>query len=83
MTRLNNKISLEKERELINKLYHYLEHDHDADLIENDIEYDYLTCNTGRDKKDYFWYLDENNSVAIDMDGNIIDEEKNIEKLFY
>ena len=72
MNRLNKDISTEKEMELINKLYDYM--GHDVENLDNDTEHDYLTCNSGINGKDYFWYLDESTSVAIDMDGNIIDE---------
>ena len=72
MTRLNADVSEEKERELINKLYDYM--GHDIESLDNDAEHDYLTCNSGSNGKDYFWYMDEVKSVAIDMDGNIIDE---------
>ena len=61
MTRLNADVSEEKERELINKLYDYM--GHDIESLDNDTEHDYLTCNNGNGK-DYFWYLDESNSVA-------------------
>ena len=77
--RLNKDIAELKERELINKLYDYM--GHDIDSLDNDTEHDYLTCNSGHDGKDYFWYLDESKSVAIDMDGNIIDESNNDETL--
>ena len=83
MTRLNANVSEEKERELINKLYGYM--GHDMERLDNDIEHDYLTCNTGHNNKDYFWYLDEVESVAIDMDGNIIDEsyDETLEGILY
>ena len=72
MIRLNVNVSEGKERELINKLYGYM--GHDMENLDNDTEHDYLTCNAGSNGKDYFWYMDETKSVAIDMDGNIIDE---------
>lgn len=72
MIKLNANVSEEKERELINKLYDYM--GHDIESLDNDTEHDYLTCNTGYNGKDYFWYMDESKSVAIDMVGNIIDE---------
>ena len=79
MTRLNANVSEEKERELINKLYDYM--GHDIESLDNDTEHDYLTCNGGSNGKDYFWYLDEAKSVAIDMDGNVIDESNDDETL--
>ena len=79
MKRLNKDVSVEKEMELLNKLYDYMEHD--IESFDNDTEHDYLTCNTGYNNKDYFWYLDEVKSVAIDMDGNIIDESNDDETL--
>lgn len=72
MKRVNEDVSIEKERELISKLYEHM--CHDTDGVENDIKYNYLTCNRGTDGRDYFWYLDESKNVAIDMDGNIYDE---------
>ena len=79
MTRLNANVSEEKERELINKLYDYM--GHDIESLDNDTEHDYLTCNSGSNGKDYFWYMDESKSVAIDMVGNIIDESNRGETL--
>ena len=79
MKRLNKDISAEKEMELLNKLYDYM--GHDIKSLGNDTEHDYLTCNWGYDGKDYFWYMDETKSVAIDMDGNIIDESNSDETL--
>ena len=76
--RLNKDISEIKEKELLCKLYDYM--GHDIESLNNDIEHDYLTCNSGNGK-DYFWYLDETKSVAIDMDGNIIDESNDDETL--
>ena len=79
MKKLNANVSEEKERELINKLYDYM--GHDIESLNNDTEHDYLTYNTGNNGKDYFWYMDETKSVAIDMDGNIIDESNDNETL--
>ena len=79
MKRLNKDISEEKEMELINKLYDYM--GYDIKCLDNDIAHDYLTCNTGINGKDYYCYLDEKTSVAIDMDGNIIDESNDDETL--
>lgn len=79
MERLNKNVSVEKEMELLNKLYNYM--GHDIDRLDNDVEHDYLTCNEGYDEKDYYWYLDEAKSVAIDMNGNIIDESNSDETL--
>ena len=83
MTKLNANVSEEKERELINKLYDYM--GYDIDSLDNDTEHDYLTCNTGSNGKDYLWYMDETKSVAIDMDGNIIDEsdDETLEGILY
>lgn len=81
MLRLNEVMSEEKERELIGKLYNYMRGEIVNESIDNDIENDYLTCNKGFDGKEYFWYLDASRSVAIDMDGNIKDEEHENESL--
>ena len=66
-------------RGLISKLYDYM--GHDIESLNNDTKRGYLSCNTGSNGKDYFWYVDEMKSVAIDMDGNIIDESNNDETL--
>ena len=84
MKRLNKDVSVEKEMELLNKLYDYM--GHDIEGLDNDTEHDYLTCNSGHNGKDYFWYMDEAKSVAIDMDGNIIDEsnfDETLEGILY
>lgn len=83
MKRLNNNIPIEKERELLEKLYNYLSRD--VSDAEHDADTDILTCNYDSDGNDYFWFLDfyeENGkSVAIDMNGNIIDESNDSETL--
>ena len=79
MKRLNKDVSVEKEMELLNKLYDYM--GHDIESLNNDTKHGYLTCNTGSNGKDYFWYADETKSVAIDMDGNVIDESNDDETL--
>lgn len=73
MKRLNENITVQREEELISALYDHM--CHNVEDVENDIEHDYITCCNGNDGNTYFWYIDENKSVAIDMDGNIIDEE--------
>ena len=70
---------IKKGRELLDKLYDYM--GHDIESINNDTKHGYLTCNTGSNGKDYFWYADETKSVTIDMDGNIIDESNDDETL--
>lgn len=72
MVRLNNDISEIREKELLEKLYNYM--GHNIESLNNDMKQDYLTCNNGHDGKDYFWYLDDTKSIAIDMEGNIIDD---------
>ena len=79
MTRLNDDVTEEKERELIVKLYDYM--DYDIESYEDDIKHDHISCNTDFNGNDYFWYLDESKSVAIDMHGNIIDESNPDETL--
>ena len=72
---------LKEYKERAEQLYNYM--DHDPQYIEEDCEHDYLTNNTGRDGRDYLWYLDENKSVAIDiLTGEIIDDETKIDELF-
>ena len=70
---------IKKGRKLLDKLYDYI--GHDIESLNNDTKHGYLTCNTGSNGKDYFWYADETKSVAIDMDGNIIDESNDDETL--
>lgn len=65
---------------LIEKLYRWIGHDLDA--VEDDIKHDYLTENTGRDGKDYLWYLDETTNAIIDADGNICEDDDRIDELF-
>lgn len=66
----------------ITELYNHMEVN--KETIENDWEHDYLTINTGRDGKDYIWYLDDKKNAAINLsNGEIIDNEQEIEKLFY
>lgn len=65
---------------LIEKLYKWI--GHDVSEAEEDIKHDYLTENTGRDGKDYLWYLDETTNAVIDADGNICEDENAIDELF-
>ncbi len=65
---------------LVEKLYKWI--GHDLGEVENDIEHDYLTENTGRDGKDYLWYLDETTNAIIDADGNICEDNGRIDELF-
>lgn len=37
---------------------------------------DYLTINKGRDGKDYAWYVDETNNIAISENGETLSEEQ-------
>jgi hypothetical protein len=68
-------------RELIEKLYDYL--NFDIESVENDIKHDYLTENKGRNGRTYYWYLDEVRCALIDVEtGEIIDDEEFIEKQF-
>lgn len=67
-------------RWLVEKLYKWI--GHDLGDVENDIEHDYLTENTGRDGKDYLWYLDETTNAIIDVDGNICEDDDRIDELF-
>ena len=43
---------------------------------------DYLSVNTGRDGKEYVWYLDEKNNVAADIETGKFLSEEEIEKNF-
>ena len=65
----------------IEKLYNYIERD--LENVKTDMDCDFLTENTGRDGKDYYWYLDDNRDVAIrEEDGAIIDDQETINELF-
>lgn len=65
----------------IEKLYSYM--GRDFANIQTDMDCDFLTENTGRDGKDYYWYLDDNRDVAIrEEDGAIIDDQETIKELF-
>lgn len=67
-------------RELIQKLYDHIGHDMDG--IENDIKFDFLTQNEGRDGKQYLWYMDSGMMAIIDEDGNISEDHDKIDELF-
>lgn len=74
-----------KEQKAILKLYTEINHDFGeeqevVDRINNDLRYDYLTNHTVRNKK-YLWYLDENVSLAIDIETLQIIEDNEIEKI--
>ncbi len=64
--------------DLVKKLYDYL--DFELDNVANDIEHDYLTRNESNGKE-YYWYMDENKNALIDMEGNIITDEDEIQKI--
>lgn len=54
--------------------------DRELNLVDDDIEGGFLTCNDGYNGRCYFWFLDDV-SVAIDMDGSITDESNKNETL--
>ena len=73
----------EDTKAVIIKLYNHVGIPTEEDSIIEDEENSYLTLNVGRDGKDYFWYVDENHSVAINIETKeIIDEEEQLDKLF-
>lgn len=78
MSPLNSNVSCEHEFQLIFKLYDYMSYELDYDTLENDIKHDYLSCNTGRDKQDYYWYVDELHCIAIDLQGSIFDYDNDV-----
>lgn len=54
----------------------------DENMINNE-KVDLLTINEGRDGNTYAWYMDENNSVIVNVDTmEISDDEELIENLF-
>lgn len=65
--------------ELLKKLYDYM--NRDIDNVPNDIKYNYLTINIGTDEQDYYYYRNESKSVLIDMEGNIITNQNEIQKI--
>ena len=67
-------------KELIQKLYDHIGHDMDG--VENDIKFDFLTQNEGRDGKQYLWYMDSGMMAIIDEDGNISEDHDKIDELF-
>lgn len=68
------------DRELIQKLYDHIGHHMDG--VENDIKFDFLTQNEGRDGKQYLWYMDSGMMAIIDEDGNISEDHDKIDELF-
>lgn len=84
MKRLNQDITEEKEQELISKLYEHL--GLNEEHIEQDIKSGRLTHNLGYDDNEYFWYMDftdeADSGAAIDMEGNIVDTEEELNELF-
>ena len=66
--------------ELKEKLYDHIGHDMDG--VENDIKFDFLTQNEGRDGKQYLWYMDSGTMAIIDEDGNISEDHDKIDELF-
>lgn len=86
---LDSKTFPVEEIPLIVELYDSLclTHCTEKELLEsilNDYKHDYLTKNKGRDGRYYWWYLDETKNAAIRVpDGELISDEKELEKLFY
>ena len=74
--RLNEDISSEKEMELLENLYDYINRDINA--LKQDISCNRLTFTLDSDYKEYLWYLDEKKDVAIDMNGKIIENTENL-----
>ena len=74
-------VSFENEGMLVKRLYKHMDYDVDdaeyfLDILENDVEHDIINYHTiTSNKMQYFWYIDERRSVAIDIDGNIYDDE--------
>lgn len=79
MEKLNEK-ELNACKKLVEKLFGG---ENEIDIEEN-LKNDYLSICTGRDKKNYVWYCDENKNGAINIDTlEFIDDEDKLEKLFY
>lgn len=61
------------EKQMLTKLYDYLDMSTDAEAVSNDILFGYLTDTTDARGNDFLWYLDENHDVAINLKtGDII-----------
>ena len=48
------------------KLYDYIAHD--IARVTDDMKNGYLTLNTGRDNNNYYYYIDECNCVAVNVE---------------
>ena len=71
--------------EAILALYKYLSMETSTENIQRDMQYGYLTENTGRDGDDYWWYFDEpkGENVAVNTRTlNIVSDEDEIRELF-
>ena len=71
--------------EAILALYKYLSMETSTENIQRDMQYGYLTENTGRDGDDYWWYFDEpkGENVAVNTRTlDIVSDEDEIRELF-
>lgn len=71
--------------EAILALYKYLSMETSTENIQRDMQYGYLTENTGRDGDDYWWYFDEpkGENVAVNARTlDIVSDEDEIKDLF-
>ena len=71
--------------EAILALYKYLSMETSTENIQREMQYGYLTENTGRDGDDYWWYFDEpkGENVAVNTRTlNIVSDEDEIRELF-
>lgn len=68
--------------EKLAKLYDYIGRDL-AEYADEDLYCGFLTENTGSDGNDYFWYFDDDNDVAIEINtGRIVTDSDEIGILF-
>lgn len=71
--------------EAILELYKYLSMETSTENIQRDMQYGYLTENTGRDGDEYWWYFDEpkGENVAVNTRTlDIVSDEDEIRELF-
>lgn len=72
---------VECENSAIVKLYDYIAHD--VAGVPDDMRHDYLTLNAGRDGNNYYYYIDECNCVAVNVETlEIITDPDKLDDLF-
>lgn len=63
------------------RLYDFIAHD--VAGVTDDMNNGYLTLNTGRDNNNYYYYMDECNSIAVNVETlEIITDPNKLDDLF-